>query len=124
MLSSPRSHGRFVPVWLKSRQLFGTIVPIMRIFTSMAKRSSQTIRYIRTPDGVRLAWAEAGNGPMLIKAANWLTHLEYEWESPVWRHWLKFFSDHFRYLRQDERGCGMTDWKVGDISFERCVEDL
>jgi len=123
-LSGPRSYGYFVPVWLKSRQLFGTIVPIMRIFTSMAKRSSQTIRYVRTPDGVRLAWAEAGSGPMLAKAANWLTHLEYEWESPVWRHWLKFFSDHFRYVRHDERGCGMTDWKVGDISFERWVEDL
>ena len=44
----------------------------------------------------------------MIKAANWLTHLEYEWESPVWRHWMRFFSDHFRYIRYDERGCGMT----------------
>ena len=88
------------------------------------KRPTQRIRYLGTPDGVRLAWAEAGAGPMLVKAANWLTHLEYEWESPVWRHWIRFFSDHFRFVRYDERGCGMTDSKVGDLSLERWVEDL
>ena len=88
------------------------------------KRPSQRIRYLGTTDGVRLAWAEAGAGPMLVKAANWLTHLEYEWESPVWRHWIRFFSDHFRFVRYDERGCGMTDPKVGNLTLERWVEDL
>lgn len=88
------------------------------------KKATQRIRYLRTPDGVRLAWAEAGTGPVMIKAANWLTHLEYEWESPVWRHWIHFFSDHFRFVRYDERGCGMTDAKTGDLSLERWVEDL
>ena len=88
------------------------------------KKTTQRIRYVRTPDGVRLAWAEAGTGPVLVKAANWLTHLEYEWESPVWRHWIRFFSDHFRFVRYDERGCGMTDPNVGDLSLERWVEDL
>jgi hypothetical protein len=58
----------------------------------MEKRPSQRIRYFRTPDGVQLAWAEAGAGPPLIKASNWLSHLEYEWESPVWRHWIRFFD--------------------------------
>jgi len=90
----------------------------------MIKRATQRIRYLRTADGVQLAWAEAGTGPVLIKAANWLTHLEYEWESSVWRHWIHFFSNHFRFVRYDERGCGMTDWNVGDLSFERWVEDL
>jgi pimeloyl-ACP methyl ester carboxylesterase/DNA-binding CsgD family transcriptional regulator len=61
---------------------------------------------------------------VLVKAANWLTHLDYEWESPVWRHWIRFFSSHFRFVRHDERGCGMTDWNVGDLSFERWAEDL
>jgi pimeloyl-ACP methyl ester carboxylesterase/DNA-binding CsgD family transcriptional regulator len=88
------------------------------------KKTTQRIRYLGTSDGVQLAWAEAGAGPMLVKAANWLSHLEYEWESPVWRHWIRFFSDHFRFVRYDERGCGMTDWKVGDLSLERWVEDL
>src|SRR5712691_5910227 len=84
----------------------------------------QRIRYLRTPDGVKLAWAEAGAGPLLVKAANWLTHLEYDWESPVWRHWIRFLSDRFHVVRYDERGCGMTDWNVADVSFDRWVEDL
>jgi len=90
----------------------------------MIKKPAQRIRYLRTADGVQLAWAEAGAGSTLIKAANWMTHLEYEWESPVWRHWIRFFSEHFRYIRHGERGCGMTDWNVGDLSFARWVEDL
>ncbi|MGH8324945.1 MAG: alpha/beta fold hydrolase, partial [Steroidobacteraceae bacterium] len=60
----------------------------------------------------------------LVKAANWLTHLEYDWESPVWRHWNQFLAGHFRYIRHDERGCGMTDWKLGDLSLPRWVDDL
>ncbi|MGA9422994.1 MAG: alpha/beta fold hydrolase [Rhodanobacteraceae bacterium] len=84
----------------------------------------QSVRYLRTSDEVSLAWAEAGKGMPLVKAANWLTHLEYDWESPVWRHWTRFFAGHFRYIRHDERGCGMTDWNVGDLSFPRWVDDL
>jgi len=88
------------------------------------KANRQRIRYLHTPDGIKLAWAEAGAGPVLVKAANWLTHLEYEWESPVWRHWMQFFSEHFRFIRYDERGCGMTEWNVGDLSLETWVRDL
>jgi pimeloyl-ACP methyl ester carboxylesterase len=88
------------------------------------KKATQRIRYVRTEDGVQLAWADAGTGPVMIKAANWLTHLEYEWESPVWRHWIRFFTDNFRYIRYDERGCGMTDRNVGDLSLDRWVVDV
>ncbi len=84
----------------------------------------QTVRFLTTVDDVTLAWAEAGRGPPLIRASNWLTHLEYDWESPVWRHWTKFLAGHFRYVRYDERGCGMTDWEVGELSLERWVADL
>ena len=84
----------------------------------------QRIRYLQTSDGVKLAWAEAGTGPVLVKAANWLTHLEYDLESPVWQHWIRFFAAHFHFVRYDERGCGMTDWNVGDVSFTRWAEDL
>jgi pimeloyl-ACP methyl ester carboxylesterase/DNA-binding CsgD family transcriptional regulator len=86
--------------------------------------SIQRIRYVSAKDGTKLAWAEAGRGPVLVKAANWLTHLEYEWESPVWRRWMEFFSSNFRYIRYDERGCGMTDRDVLDLSLDRWVEDL
>ncbi|HEV7238350.1 MAG TPA: alpha/beta fold hydrolase [Thermoanaerobaculia bacterium] len=90
----------------------------------MDNEPRQRIRYLRTRDGVQLAWAEAGAGPLLVKAANWLTHLEFEWESPVWSHWIRFFSRHFRFVRYDERGCGMTDWDVAEVSLERWVDDL
>ena len=87
-------------------------------------QARQRIRFLRTDDGVKLAWAEAGAGPLLVKAANWMTHLEFEWESPVWRHWLQFFSSHFRYVRYDERGCGLTDWEVPQLSLDKWVGDL
>ena len=84
----------------------------------------QRVRYLKTTDGLQLAWAESGSGPWLVKASNWLTHLEADLESPVWRHWIEFFSGHFRFVRFDERGCGMSDWNVGELAFERWPEDL
>jgi pimeloyl-ACP methyl ester carboxylesterase/DNA-binding CsgD family transcriptional regulator len=90
----------------------------------MDPTSRQRIRYLRTRDGVQLAWAEAGSGPVFVKASNWLTHLEYDWDSPVWRHWMRFLTGHFRFVRYDERGCGMTDWDVGELSIARWTEDL
>ena len=90
----------------------------------MDRTARQTIRYLRTTDGVHLAWAEAGSGPLVVKAANWLTHLEYDWQSPVWRHWIRFLADHFHFVRYDERGCGLTDRNVSELSHERKVDDL
>jgi pimeloyl-ACP methyl ester carboxylesterase/DNA-binding CsgD family transcriptional regulator len=84
----------------------------------------QSVRYVATSDGTRLAWARAGDGLPVVKAANWLTHLEYEWESPVWKHWLQFFSTHYRFIRYDERGCGMSDWVCGRLSVDQWVDDL
>lgn len=84
----------------------------------------QSIRYLKTADGVRIAWAASGKGPPLVKAANWLTHLNYDLESPVWRHWIVFLSGHYRLIRYDERGCGLTDWEVSDLSVARWGDDL
>jgi pimeloyl-ACP methyl ester carboxylesterase/DNA-binding CsgD family transcriptional regulator len=83
----------------------------------------QRIHYVTAPDGARLAWAQAGTGPTLVKAANWLTHLEADWESPVWRHWMHFLAGHFRFVRYDERGCGLSEWK-GELSLDAWVSDL
>jgi predicted ATPase/DNA-binding SARP family transcriptional activator/pimeloyl-ACP methyl ester carboxylesterase len=85
---------------------------------------AQQIRYCHTPDGVRLAYAMVGQGPPLVKAANWLSHLEYDWQSPVWRHWLEGLARHHTLIRYDERGCGLSDWEVADLSFEAWVQDL
>lgn len=84
----------------------------------------QSIRYVRSGDGVRLAWASAGSGSPLVKAANWLTHLQYDLESPVWRHWIEFFAEHFHFIRYDERGCGMSQWEVPDVSLPLWIDDL
>ncbi len=90
----------------------------------MTQKTRQTVRYVRASDGVQLAWAEAGSGPPLVKAATWLTHLEYDFESPVWHHWTNFLAEHFHYHRYDERGSGMSDWDTRDLSLERRVQDL
>src|SRR5690349_14925055 len=85
----------------------------------------QQVRYVKASDGTQLAWAQSGQGPTLVKAANWLTHLEYEWRSPVWKHWLEFFSAHFRFVRYDERGCGMSGWRPETtLTLDQWASDL
>ena len=85
---------------------------------------AQDIRFCTTGDGTRLAYATSGGPAPLVKAANWLSHLDYDWESPVWRHWLAELSRRFRLVRYDERGCGLSDWDVGRFSFGDWVDDL
>ena len=84
----------------------------------------QHIRFCSTPDGVKLAYATSGKGPPLVKIASFLNHLEFDWESPVWRHWLAEFSRDHTFIRYDQRACGLSDWNVSDISFEAWVSDL
>ncbi|MGY1670434.1 alpha/beta fold hydrolase [Geodermatophilus sp. SYSU D00710] len=87
-------------------------------------RLSQEIRFCRSPDGVRLAYACSGTGPPLVKAAHWMTHVDHDWHSPVWRHWLLALSRRHRLVRYDERGCGLSDWEVPEPTFESWVTDL
>lgn len=84
----------------------------------------QQIRYCVSPDGVRTAYATSGEGPPMVKAANWLTHLDVEWSSPIWSHWITSLSRHYTVVRYDERGCGLSDWDVGDFGFDDWVENL
>lgn len=87
-------------------------------------RAKQQIRFCTTPDGVRIAYALSGKGPPLVKVASWMNHLEFDWKSPVWRHWLTELSRDHTYVRYDERGCGLSDWDVPELSFESWVRDL
>jgi pimeloyl-ACP methyl ester carboxylesterase/DNA-binding CsgD family transcriptional regulator len=73
---------------------------------------------------VTIAYAEHGTGPPLVKAANWLTHLELDWRSPVWKHWLEQLARGHRLVRYDERGCGLSDREVEDFSLDSFVSDL
>ncbi len=88
------------------------------------RNTQQEIRFCTASDGVRIAYATAGEGPPLVKAANWLNHLEYDWQSPIWSHMLKELPKDHSLIRYDERGNGLSDRDVSDISFEAFVRDL
>ncbi|MFI6678817.1 alpha/beta fold hydrolase [Kribbella sp. NPDC050470] len=89
-----------------------------------AECQTQEIHYCDSPDGVRLAYAICGEGPPLVKAANWLTHLDHEWSSIIWRHWIQWLAGAHRLIRYDERGCGLSDWDVTEFGLDAWVEDL
>jgi pimeloyl-ACP methyl ester carboxylesterase len=85
---------------------------------------NQQIRFATSPDGIRLAYAIHGTGPPLVKVANWLSHLEFDWHSPVWRHWLTELGRDYLVVRYDERGSGLSDRAVPDFTFDAWVRDL
>lgn len=87
-------------------------------------RSAQEIRFCHSPAGVRIAYATSGQGSALVKAANWFSHLDHDWNSPLWARWIDELSARHRLVRYDERGCGMSDWDVGDFGYDTWVEDL
>ncbi len=84
----------------------------------------QEVRFCRGRGGARLAWAVHGNGPPLIVVSCWLSHLQHDWRSPVWRHFLEDLGAFTTLVRYDERGFGMSDWNVTDFSFEARHADL
>lgn len=85
---------------------------------------AQEIRYCKTSDGVSIAYAVSGQGAPIIKTANWLNHLELDWRSPLWLHWLDALTAENMLLRYDERGTGLSDWSVDYITFDDLVDDL
>lgn len=84
----------------------------------------QDLRFCRSADGTRLAYAVHGSGPPLLLASCWLSHLEFDWQSPVWRHFLLDLGRFATVIRYDERGFGMSDWDVADFGLEARVADL
>ncbi len=84
----------------------------------------QQVHICNAPDGVRLAYAISGEGNPLVKAANYLTHLEQDWQGPVWQHWLRELSAGHTLVRYDERGCGLSDREVQEFSMEAWLRDL
>lgn len=84
----------------------------------------QQVRFVTSRDGTRIGWARHGTGPPLVRVATWLTNLETDWTSPIWRHWLTGLGQHFTVVRYDDRGSGLSDRHPADISFERWIEDL
>ncbi len=85
---------------------------------------AQEVLFQMTPDGVSLAYSRIGRGPVMVKAANWANHLEYEMLHPPWRPWWRELAARFELVRYDQRGNGLSDRDVSDVSFEKFVDDL
>ncbi|SIT37952.1 Transcriptional regulator, CadC [Paraburkholderia piptadeniae] len=89
-----------------------------------APHCRQQIRLCTARDGVRIAYATTGKGPPIVKAANWLSHLEFDLDSPVWHHMIAELCREHTLIRYDQRGCGLSDHDVADISFDAWKHDL
>jgi class 3 adenylate cyclase/pimeloyl-ACP methyl ester carboxylesterase len=89
-----------------------------------AIRYEQEIHFCQTADGVQLAYARIGQGPPLVKTGHWMTHIEFDFESPIWRHLYRELSRDHSFFRYDARGNGLSDREVPDVTFERLVDDL
>lgn len=87
-------------------------------------RAVHQIRFCRTADGVNIAYAVAGRGLPLVKAPNWLNHLELDLDTPVWRAWMRRIAQSHTLVRYDGRGCGLSDRDIDGISFETHQRDL
>lgn len=85
---------------------------------------TQEIRFCTAADGTRIAYSTVGEGPPILKTANWLNHLEYDWESPVWRHVMRFLTKDRTLVRYDERGNGLSDWDLQEANLESYVTDM
>jgi len=90
----------------------------------VADTAQQELRFCRAPDGARIAYAVHGTGPPLVIAACWLSHLQFDWQSPVWRHFLADVGRVATIIRYDERGHGLSDWDVDDFGLEARIGDL
>ena len=94
------------------------------LLTADTLRIRQKIHFCMAEDSVRIAYATVGEGPPLVKAANWLSHLELDWDAPIWSPLFRRLAKGFRLIRYDERGNGLSDWNVDNLSMEAFVNDL
>lgn len=84
----------------------------------------QRVAFCETSDGVRIAYATAGRGRHLLRVGGWLTHLEHDWDSPVWAPWLRELTRDHTLARFDLRGCGLSDRGVEAQGLHAWVRDL
>jgi class 3 adenylate cyclase/pimeloyl-ACP methyl ester carboxylesterase len=84
----------------------------------------QEIHFCQTKDGVQLGYARVGQGPPLVKTGHWMTHLEFDFESPIWRQLYRELSRDHAFYRYDARGNGLSDREIPDVAFDNFVDDL
>ncbi|MEH6569060.1 MAG: alpha/beta fold hydrolase [Halioglobus sp.] len=90
----------------------------------MDTQQNQRIAFTLSADETQIAYALSGEGPPIVRAGTWLTHIQHDWESPIWSHWFRLMSHKHTLVRYDPRGCGLSQRETVDISLERWVDDL
>ncbi|WP_432044213.1 alpha/beta fold hydrolase [Streptomyces cadmiisoli] len=89
-----------------------------------AEADHEVIRFCRSADGTRIAYALTGEGPPLVKTANWLTHLDLDRTNPMWAHWFDGLTRGRQLVRYDERGCGLSSWDMDGFTLDSLIADL
>lgn len=89
-----------------------------------APSPTAVVRYCNTADGVRIAFEQLGSGPPIVKSSNWMSHLDEDRDSPLWRHWLALLTEGRRLTRFDGRGFGLSEREPPQLTFEGMVADL
>ncbi|MEM7267948.1 MAG: alpha/beta fold hydrolase [Pseudomonadota bacterium] len=84
----------------------------------------QEVRFFTGQGGVNIAWASVGSGAPVMKAPNWIGHLELDWRNPAFAWLLTSIASRYKLVRFDARGNGLSDWDIGDLDFETLVDDL
>ncbi|MGW3413138.1 alpha/beta fold hydrolase [Streptomyces sp. NPDC000888] len=92
--------------------------------TAATNADQEVIRFCRSTDSTRIAYAATGDGPPLVKTANWLTHLDLDRTTPMWAHWFDGLTRNRQLIRYDERGCGLSDWTMPSFTLDNLVDDL
>ncbi|MGQ4388720.1 alpha/beta fold hydrolase [Streptomyces sp. SAS_270] len=98
--------------------------PTVRVTGAVSEADHEVIRFCRSVDGTRIAYAVTGEGPPLVKTANWLTHLDLDRTTPMWAHWFDGLTRGRQLIRYDERGCGLSAWDMGSFALDDLVADL
>ncbi|RWE60805.1 alpha/beta fold hydrolase [Mesorhizobium sp.] len=105
-------------------QLTGPVPEPVPSPSTKVSSGKQQIRYVNARDGTRIAYVISGSGPAIVRASHWMSHLDFDWESPVWGHWIDGLSSGFTLVRYDGRLNGLSDTVCEDVSFDAFVDDL
>lgn len=119
----PRRGYRFVAEVQKA-EVKNAGTPALHMVAPADDMGEQEIQFFTSSDGVRIAYSVGGDGPPLVRAVDWLNHLDFEWKNPFRRQWFSEIMRHNTLIRYDQRGSGLSDWNVTDFSLERSLADL
>jgi pimeloyl-ACP methyl ester carboxylesterase/DNA-binding winged helix-turn-helix (wHTH) protein len=119
----PRRGFRFIGKFTRESDGVSAVVPSPKP-GSQKPACRQDVSFCHAADGTSIAFASTGDGPPLLKVANWMNHLQYDWESPYWGHILQRLAEGRTLVRYDARGTGLSDGEVAELSLDAWVGDV